>query len=60
LITAAPQLLALARALSALVAESPDDAPAPILDLARKAEAIERQIAELPPSPEPSHAEAAE
>ena len=60
LITTAPLLLALARALSTLVAESPDDAPAPFVALAQKADAIERHIAELPPSPEPSHAEAAE
>ena len=48
LITTAPLLLALARALSTLVAESPDDAPAPIQALARKAAAIERHVAEMP------------
>ena len=60
LITTAPVLLALARALAALVAESPDDTPAPFQALARKADAIDRHIAEQPPAPEPAHADAAE
>jgi hypothetical protein len=60
LITTAPVLLALARALAALVAESPDDTPAPFQALARKADAIDRHIAEQPPAAEPAHADAAE
>jgi hypothetical protein len=60
LITTAPVLLALARALAALVAESPDDTPAPFQALARKADAIDRHIAEQPPVAEPAHADAAE
>jgi hypothetical protein len=60
LITTAPLLLALARTLAALVEESPDDAAAPIQALAQKAAAIERHIAEIPPAPEPAHADAAE
>jgi len=60
LITTAPVLLALARAMAALVAESPDDTPAPFQALARKADAIDRHIAEQPPAPEPAHADAAE
>jgi len=51
LIEAAPKLLALARDLAALVAEEPDDAPAPIQDLALRAAAIERGLAEIPTAP---------
>jgi hypothetical protein len=48
LIEAAPRLLALARALTALVAEEPEDAPGPVQALARDAMAIERHLAEIP------------
>jgi hypothetical protein len=52
LIEAAPRLLALARDLAALVAEEPEDAPAPILDLAQRAAAIDRNLSETPTAPE--------
>jgi hypothetical protein len=48
LIEAAPKLLALARELAALVADEPDDAPAPIQDLAQRAATIDRALAEIP------------
>jgi hypothetical protein len=48
LIEAAPKLLALARELAALVAEEPEDAPAPIQDLAQRATTIDRALAEIP------------
>jgi hypothetical protein len=51
LIAAAPQLLALAKALVELVAEAPDDAPEPIRRLARHAAAIQRKLAEVPVAP---------
>ena len=44
LIAVAPRLLALAQSLLALVAEAPDDAPAPIQRLAREAQVLERYI----------------
>ena len=51
LITSAPQLLALAKALATLVAESPDDAPEPIQHLARLASAIQRRLTVIPAAP---------
>jgi hypothetical protein len=54
LIEAAPRLLALARDLAALVAEEPDDAPAPIQDLAQRAAAIDRGLSEVPMAPDAS------
>ena len=51
LITAAPRLLALARQLMALVADSPEDAPAPVQRLAYSAQAIERYLNEIPLAP---------
>ena len=60
LITAAPRLLGLARELMALVADSDDDAPAPIRRLAQEASAIERYLNEIPAAPEALRAEAAE
>ncbi|HXQ12038.1 MAG TPA: hypothetical protein VN805_13665 [Caulobacteraceae bacterium] len=48
LIEAAPKLLALARELAALVAEEPEDAPAPIQDLAQRAATIDRALSEIP------------
>jgi hypothetical protein len=52
LIEAAPRLLALARDLAALVAEEPEDAPAPMLDLAQRAAAIDRGLSEMPTAPD--------
>jgi hypothetical protein len=52
LIEAAPRLLALARDLAALVAEEPEDAPAPIQDLAQRAAAIDRGLSEVPMAPD--------
>jgi len=48
LIASAPGLRAIARDLAALVAESPDDAPPAVLELARRAAAIERYVLEVP------------
>ena len=52
LIEAAPRLLALARDLAALVAEEPEDAPAPIVELAQRAAALDRKVSEIPPAAE--------
>jgi hypothetical protein len=49
LITAAPKLLQLAKELISHVAEQPDDAPPPMLALARQAAAILTSIRNLPP-----------
>lgn len=46
LIEAAPKLLALARELAALVAEEPEDASAPIQELAQRAATIDRALSE--------------
>jgi len=48
LIASAPRLLALAQQLVALVKESPEDAPPAVAELARRAVAIERFLAEVP------------
>ncbi len=48
LIASAPRLQAIARELMALVAESPDDAPPAVLEMARRAAAIERYVQEVP------------
>jgi hypothetical protein len=48
LIEAAPRLLALVRELAALVAEEPEEAPAPIQELAQRAATIDRALAEIP------------
>ncbi|MDR3508838.1 MAG: hypothetical protein P4L64_13160 [Caulobacteraceae bacterium] len=53
LIVAAPTLLAMAKELVALVAESPEDAPVPIKRLAKSAAGIERYLNEVPIPPEP-------
>ncbi len=58
LIASTPALRALARELLELVAESPEEAPQALIELARKAQAIERFIAEVP-LPSGSEAEAA-
>jgi hypothetical protein len=60
LIESAPGLLALARALIALVADAPEDAPGPVQALAKQAAAIERRLVEIPVAPEPAQIEAAE
>lgn len=55
LIASAPRLQAIARDLIALVAEAPDDAPPAVLDMARRAAAIERYVQEVPsPAETPS------
>ena len=48
LIASAPALRALAREILQLVAESPDDAPPAVQNLARQAVAIERYLMEIP------------
>ena len=63
LIACAPRLLAIARELAALIAESPDEAPMPIQALAQRAGAIHRYLNEIPaatPQPETAPAVAAE
>ncbi len=57
LITAAPRLRAITRELMALVADTPEDAPAPIQRLAREAQAIERFLSEIPAAPQAQAAE---
>ena len=52
LIVAAPKLLALAKALTDLVADMPEDAPAPVQALARRAAAIQRSMDEIPAASE--------
>jgi hypothetical protein len=48
LINSAPKLLAIARELTALIGESPDEAPEPVQALAQRAAAIERYLNEVP------------
>lgn len=48
LIASAPRLRAIARELIAMVAESPEDAPPAVAELARKAAIIERYVDEVP------------
>lgn len=48
LIASAPTLRNMARDLLAMVAESPDDAPPAVQDLARRALAVERYLQEIP------------
>ena len=57
LITAAPRLRAIARELMTLVADAPEDAPAPVRKLAHEAQAIERFLAEIPAAPKAVAAE---
>lgn len=59
LMVAAPKLLALARALTALVAEDGADVPAPLQALAQAAGVIERSLAEIPAAPEGAASSAA-
>lgn len=56
LITSAPRLLAIARELAALVGEFPEEAPAPVQALAKRAEAIQRYLNEIPAAPDPADA----
>jgi len=59
LIASAPALRAIVRELLELIAEAPDDAPPAVAELARKAVAIERYLAEAPakqPAAETIHA----
>ena len=48
LIAAAPRLMAMAQEIAALVAEHPDDAPAPMRRFAEQAEALERYLNDVP------------
>jgi hypothetical protein len=48
LINSAPRLLAIARELTALIAESPDEVPEPVLALAQRAAEVERYLNEIP------------
>lgn len=52
LIASAPRLQQIARELVALVAEAPEDAPPAVLDMARRAAAIERYVQEVPSAAE--------
>ena len=52
LIAAAPKLLAVAKALTDLVADAPEDAPAPVQALALRAAAIQRSLQEIPAAAE--------
>jgi hypothetical protein len=60
LIASAPRLQAIARDLIALVAEAPDDAPPAVLDMARRAAAIERYVQEVPSAAETPSGRAAD
>ena len=60
LIVAAPKLLAIAKALTDLVADMPEDAPEPIQALAHRAAAIQRSLTEIPAAVEEDVAAAAE
>ncbi|MFC3079868.1 hypothetical protein ACFODL_17335 [Phenylobacterium terrae] len=52
LIASAPRLLQLARALTAIVADEPEDAPPVVRHLAEEAAAIDRYLGEVPAGPE--------
>jgi hypothetical protein len=60
LIASAPRLHAIARDLIALVAESPDDAPPAVLEMARRAAVIERYVQEVPSAAETPSGRAAD
>ncbi|MDP2260438.1 MAG: hypothetical protein Q8J89_12070 [Caulobacter sp.] len=60
LIASAPRLQAIARELIALVAESPDDAPPAVLEMARRAAVIERYVQEVPSAAETPSGRAAD
>lgn len=60
LIASAPRLQAIARDLIALVAESPDDAPPAVLEMARRAAVIERYVQEVPSAAETPSGRAAD
>ena len=53
LIISAPRLLAIAAELAALIGESPEDAPEPVQELARRASAVQRYLNEIPAAPTP-------
>ena len=59
LIASAPQLLKLARELTAFVADAPEDAPMDIQRLARLAGEVERYISDAPQGPNPTASEMA-
>ena len=52
LIASPPALRRSPATLLALVAEAPDDAPAPMQDLAQRAVAIDRGLSEMPTAPD--------
>lgn len=52
LIASAPRLLALARSLTAMVADGPDEAPPVVRHLAEEAAGIDRYLNEIPAGPE--------
>lgn len=52
LITSAPRLLGLARALAELVGEAPDDAPPELRRLFEEARKVERYLQEIPAAPD--------
>jgi hypothetical protein len=54
LIAGAPRLLAMTQEIAALVAEHPDDAPAPMRRLAEQVEALERYLNDVPANPPPN------
>jgi hypothetical protein len=58
LIASAPQLLAIARALTEMVAENPDEAPAVLQALAQQASAVQRRLTEIPQPPAAAEAAA--
>jgi hypothetical protein len=58
LIASAPELLAIAKALTDLVADLPEDAPPPVQALALKAAAIQRRLSEIPATAEDGQAAA--
>jgi hypothetical protein len=61
LIASAPALRGLTREILVLVAETPEDAPPAILDIAKKAMAVEKYLMEIPAAAPPAEvAEAAE
>jgi hypothetical protein len=58
LIASAPKLMQIAKALAAFVADSADDAPPELLDLARKAASVERFVVDTPEPPPAARAAA--
>ena len=57
LIAAAPRLMAIAREITALVADAPEDAPPVIQHLARQIDALEAYLNDVPASPDGEEAD---